>query len=229
MMGERMVLLVRGLTKHGKDSLLKANHAGDMRVVHSNSARGGYASFVSSASTGYSWVSFNGMYKGPSDRKIVFDALSRHKFTKFSFARKLKLQVAQRYSVSLDFIEENKDNPLLEEHIPFRFNSSVHTYRDELIVTAKYERSIDPDVYVRDVESCILENDFVMITDYRNPNEFTFVNDLCLEQQIPFFTVEMIRPLPYTQGEDSPSEHYIDRFIPDIIMCSTEHIPPLGE
>lgn len=219
------MLLVRGLTKHGKDSLLKANHAGDLRVVHSNSARGGYASFVSSADTGYSWVCFNGMYRGPSDRKIVFDALSKHKFTKFSFARKLKLQVAERYSVSLDFIEENKDMPLLEEHIPFRVNPEVRTYRDDLIATAEYERSIDPEVYVRDVEGCILRNDFVMITDYRNPNEFTFVNDLCMKIKVPFFTVEMIRPLPYTQGEDSPSEHYIDSFIPNIIMCSTENIP----
>lgn len=221
-MTERLVLLIRGVTKHGKDSLLKANHASDLRVVHSNAKRGGYASFISSKSTGYSWVVTDSIHRGLTNRRLVLEALSTHKFTQFSFARKLKAQVAERYDVSLQFIEDNKDKPIIEHHLKHRVNTSIVTYRDDLIATAKYERDIDPDVYVRDVAEVIIQHKFVMITDYRNPNEYNFVRNLCTEHDIPFYTIEMIRPLEYTQGEDSPSEHYLDKSIPDIIMCSTE-------
>lgn len=217
-----MVLLIRGISTHGKDSLYRANQAGDLNVVHSSIPRGGYCSFVSSKSTGLSWVSFDSLYRGSRQRRNVFDALIKNKFVRFAFANKLKNQVAERYGVTLQWIDDHKDQLIQDEHHKNRINPTVQNYRDDLIATAAHERSIDPEVFIHDVAQAIKDHPYLIITDYRNPNECIFVKRLCEVINIPFYTIEMIRPLTNVAVELSASEHYIDNSLPDIIMCSTE-------
>lgn len=133
---------------------------------------------------------------------------------RIAFADSLKREVANMLSVTMDELEQRKDDPLdkLYEFKMGKPEANI-TYRHVLIDWAMYIREMEPSHWTNVAvhESYSYEH-LNIVTDHRFPNEYHVLLDL--------FPDKVFRAKIHRDGVDIPplsdiSEHSLDDIIPD--------------
>ena len=137
--------------------------------------------------------------------------------SRFAFADRLKQDVQgqlREAGIIFDY-EAEKDTR------EFSFQGNLTTYRQMCIDHGAKMRELDKDYWCRIVTDQI-GTDNAIITDFRFPNEHTFVANYAATNKLPLVTIRVFRkevPIP-TLSE--PSEHSLDTFQTDLLLVRDE-------
>lgn len=201
------VILICGYRRHGKDTLFKVISGEDTTS------------------------SFDEYYlKDRQDHEAVFGP-STSKYVRVSFADLLKKDVAEVMGISLEFLEENKDRPLRQEHKHlYTFDhlnpeiKDIPTYRDVMINHSIRCKSVDMAYYPRHAFDPYLSsldcdhNDdgtILVVTDWRFVIEYEYACKVFGTDNVS--TVRVFNPnvgIPYYDVE---SEHQLDNHETQVI------------
>lgn len=123
-----------------------------------------------------------------------------HKFTRYSFADRLKEDVELLYGIPNE--DKDKDVP------KYYYGGKLVSARDVWIDVATYNRNRDPDYYTKHIED--YEKDMI-VTDWRYPNELEYHKDKTDVITIRVFRHEVRRL-------NIPSETALDDFKTDYLF-----------
>jgi dephospho-CoA kinase len=154
-----------------------------------------------------------GGYAGAGKDVVANFLVKNFGFTRYAFADALKKYVAKKYGISLALMysQEGKNSIVCID------NTAV-TIRELLISEATAQRKIDPDIWanilVEQIQSKAVDR--VVISDFRFTNEWEVLRKNFSKK---IQTIWVMRP-----GMDVSvnfSEHQLDDFIFDDIVCNT--------
>ena len=89
-------------------------------------------------------------------------------FKRVAFADALKMHVSTTHNVSLEILHSQDGKRQICPH-------TGTTWRDILISEASLCRAVDPDIFAKISCAAIADNDNIVITDWRYPNEYDVV------------------------------------------------------
>lgn len=140
-----------------------------------------------------------------------------HNPMKIALADKLKEDV--RDILGYPITEDNKDEKLTHHPYGFSLNDNS-TNRDVLIQHGMNMRKIDENYWINIVVEKMKQhpNRDVIITDCRFKNEVEFFKSL---HDIDVITVRLFRESVTIPPQDLPSEHDLDRYHADHLLCDS--------
>ena len=145
-------------------------------------------------------------------------------FSRAAFADALKEDVAWRTNLPHSlFCEHHLKDRLLEDPCPLY--PTAKTPRDLLLQHAAQMRITDPDIYSRSVITKIGSYPRIVISDWRYQREYEYV---CKElRAAKILRCRITRP--NIEPSDHPTEHDLDDFPMDIIICNDGCISDLRD
>lgn len=139
-----------------------------------------------------------------------------------AFADALKREVISTLGVSLEQLEELKDQPLppvVRESFPnMRVYGQVPTYRDVLIEVGLQGRRKDHNYWVKMVAGNYREDLLNVVTDLRFPSELE-LSSLVGTQAL---TVRVVNRNVAVPGPEEIVEHHLDDYATDVILTNYE-------
>lgn len=194
-----------------------------MPLLVSGYKRMGKDTFYNNVASGVYLDSIYDFYILPTDRSCMFRMFLTKHGKRHAFADPLKYEVAQYLGVSIERLEEIKDEIMCTPYLFRTFVPSIYaTNRDLMKDIANANRIVDENYYARPVARSVGPFDF--ITDHRYPNEtkeITNVWPLCT------MTARVIREGVPVPALDDISERGLDNEVPEVLITSKNiHLNP---
>lgn len=206
------VILISGYRGHGKTTLMKRfRHCGPTPFPYGYSVFGRMECVRSREHriVTYTAKTFD-VFEMPID------------FTDITFAEPLKKAVAYELAIDWRNIDHQKDKELTRDEIRSHnwhfLMPQRPTIRDMLIDEAAFQRTRDPDVYVKAVANQLSEGKTFVIHDWRYQNEFEYLHNFCKERNWLLTTIRFFREDGPSSPLSTASEHNLDKFRPDYII-----------
>ena len=193
-MDKRKIVMIRGYTQHGKDTVGSLFTSGSHLTIISNDKDEG---IIQSDTFKWSWKCNNN--RGFELLNMLINSRD-YNFHTYACASTLKKMVASELLITTDFLEKHKDS-----YMP----GTRDKYRSKLIERAKEIRSKDIDAFIRPIPKF----GDVVVTDFRNENEIEYVRKLPNVKVYVLQVFNRYKPVPDIQIE---SEHGLDNYPNDI-------------
>lgn len=157
-----------------------------------------------------------------TDKDSIFSHNPDLIYNEIAFARCLKEEVAEILNITIEYLEENKNNcidPALYEFKEVQPEGLQPTIRDVLIDIAAIRRAADIDYYVKMAYNKYYNPEAVnIITDFRYPNEYEYLNKLA-----NLYTLRIHRFNINVPNSTIISERSLDQFTSDYIVLSNDY------
>lgn len=153
-------------------------------------------------------IEFNWTIYRPRNAKILFPSFSQGQVRRVAFADELRGQVMKKLQLPSTFDPQANKNSIIDGK----------TFRQHLIERGMEARQEDPDYWCKLAFKAMVNDDQIVVTDWRFPNEKNYC-----DRQFPnsVVTIRVFRPEVPIPPENEPSERSLDDIKTDFLLLAS--------